>query len=164
MGDQSTWCVCLAFIFFLVYLFTWIIPSDLVCFSLFLFYSQRSSRVGEQVWRACLCSCWVCEHYRRFWRSSGSLDLSSSLLGTKAFPLRPSHYSLWRKKWVILGRKYIVYLSPSFLLFLFFSLSIFLTSLLFLFSFAEMTTKFNQEFYARIKAKKKRTLLQYWLV
>ena len=46
--------------------------------------------------------------------------------------------------------------------FLFFSpfpfLLSFLTSLLFLFSFAKMTTKFNQEFYARIKAKKNKPL------
>ena len=37
-------------------------------------------------------------------------------------------------------------------------LSLFLTSLLFLFSFVEMTTKFNQEFYAQIKAKKNESL------
>ena len=43
---------------------------------------------------------------------------------------------------------------PFFTPFPFLFLSLFLTSLLFLFSFAEMTTKFNQEFYARIKAKK----------
>ena len=41
---------------------------------------------------------------------------------------------------------------------LLFSLSLFLTSPLFLFSFAEMTTKFNQEFYTRIKAKKNEPL------
>ena len=40
----------------------------------------------------------------------------------------------------------------------FLSLSLFLTSPLFLFSFAEMTTKFNQEFYTRIKAKKNEPL------
>ena len=96
---------CIFFLFFLVYLFTWIVLFDLVCFSLFLFYNQRSSSVGEQVWRACSCSCWVREHYRRFWRSSGSPNLSSSLLGTRAFPLRPSCHSQWRKKWVILGWK-----------------------------------------------------------
>ena len=46
--------------------------------------------------------------------------------------------------------------------FLFFSpyffKNFFLTSLLFLFFFAKMTTKFNQEFYARIKAKKNESL------
>ena len=46
--------------------------------------------------------------------------------------------------------------------FLFFSpyffKNFFLTSLLFLFSFAKMATKFNKEFYARIKAKKNEPL------
>ena len=107
VGGRPLNLVCLPCIyFFLVYLFTWIVPFDLVCFSLFfLFYSQRSSRVGEQVWWACSCSCWVHEHYWRFWRSCGSLDLSSSLLGTRAFPLHPPCYSPWRKKWVSLGWK-----------------------------------------------------------
>ena len=84
--------------FFFGFFFIWIIHSDLVYFSLFLFHSQRSSKIGRQVWGACSCSCWVCKHYRWLWRSSGSSDLSSSLLGTRAFPLCPSCHLLWRKK------------------------------------------------------------------
>ena len=76
--------------------------------------------------------------------------------------LEPSHYILYAfaaKKKVSFFRTKIDRLSfPFFSPFPFLFLALFLTSLLFLFSFAEMTTKFNQEFYARIKAKKNEPL------
>ena len=72
----------------------------------------------------------------------------------------PSHYvfrAIHRKEKMSHFRMKIDCLS-----FLFFSpfpfLLSFLTLLLFLFSFAKMTTKFNQEFYARIKPKKNKPL------
>ena len=87
---------------FLVY---WLLWSSFLTLCVFLFYSQRLSRVGEQVWRAYLGSRQVCEHHWRFWRAGWPSELSSSLFGTRAFPLHPSCHPLGRKKWVTLGRK-----------------------------------------------------------
>ena len=156
MGDPSTWCICLAFFFSFWFIF--LLGSSLLTLCVFFFcvivrdHPKLESRFEERVWTAV-------EYVSTIDNFDDIVDpqaLARHFLGPE-----PSHYILnaihHEERSESFWRKLIAYISSSFLLFLSFSF-FFLTSLLFLFSFAEMTTKFNQEFYAQIKAKKNEPL------
>ena len=136
MGDPCTWCVCFAFFSFLAFSFVFLLgPSVLTLCFYFLFFLQSKIVAIEY---------------------TSTIDDFDDLVDPKTLAYHclgpePSIMSFVLsvvKKKVSFFR--IKVDRPSFP---FFSHSSFL-HLTPLFFFVEMTTKFNQEFYAQIKAKK----------